>query len=233
MALLTCVNLSAGYAGRAAAAEVSFSIDRGCYMAIVGGNGSGKSTLLKCLAGVLKPLSGELLLGGGLKQGDFGALFQQREVRRDFPASVWEIVLSGRVGRLGLRPFYSPADRRAAKNNLERMGIFDLRRRTFRELSGGQQQRVLIARALCAAKCGLLLDEPTAGLDAEASAQLYALLRELNGREAMTIVMVTHDAELGIADADRVLAMRNGRQAFFGTAADYRVFANGRPTDDD
>ncbi|MFR5881431.1 MAG: metal ABC transporter ATP-binding protein [Cloacibacillus evryensis] len=160
MPAFVCSGLSVAYGGREALSDIDFELPRGAFLAIVGENGSGKSTLIKALLGLIKPSAGTVRLGEGLKTSDIGYLPQQREARSDFPATVYEIALSGRLNKLGLRPFYGRRDRRCAEESLRLMGLWELRTKAFRELSGGQQQRTLLARALCASGGLLLLDEP-------------------------------------------------------------------------
>ncbi|MBR4425447.1 MAG: metal ABC transporter ATP-binding protein [Oscillospiraceae bacterium] len=231
MALITCDKLSLGYEGRELLRDLSFTVNAGDYLCIVGENGSGKTTLMKTILGLRQPMSGTIQFGDGLKQTEIGYLPQQTEVQRDFPASVWEIVLSGCMNSLGLRPFYGRAQKARAEEALRKLDIADLRRRCYRELSGGQQQRVLLARALCATGKLLLLDEPVSGLDPRVTAELYRLIRDLN-REGITILMISHDLQAAAEDASHILHM--GRELFFGTKADYlrssvcRCFQPGR-----
>ena len=218
MALLTIQDLTLGYEGRILADRLSFSVQPGDYLCIVGENGSGKSTLMRTLLGLQPPLSGRVLYGEGLTSRDVGYLPQQTQVQRDFPASVTEIVLSGLEGRCGLRPFYTRAEKDRARENMARMGILALRDRCYRELSGGQQQRVLLARALCAANRVLLLDEPVSGLDPQATAEMYALLAGLH-REGVTLMMISHDVDAALTYATHVLHM--GEKVFFDTREAY------------
>ena len=217
MAYLTVQNLSVGYESHAVAEGLDFAVSAGDYLCIVGENGSGKSTLMKTLLRLQEPLGGQILFGDGLKQNEIGYLPQKTAVQRDFPASVREIVLSGCQGRCGLRPFYNREEKRLAQEAMERMDIAPLADRCFRELSGGQQQRVLLARALCATRKLLLLDEPVAGLDPKATAELYELIASLN-REGVAILMVSHD--LAAVDyASHILHI--GDRLFFGTREAY------------
>ena len=192
MAYLTVKNLSVGYENRGVAENIDFIVNKGDYLCIVGENGSGKSTLMKTLLGLKSPTSGEIVFGDGLKRNEIGYLPQQTAVQRDFTASVYEVVLSGCVGKNGWRPFYSGADKALAKENIEKMGITELANRCYRELSGGQQQRVLLARALCATKKILLLDEPVAGLDPRVTVEMYHTIAQLN-TDGVTIIMISHD----------------------------------------
>ena len=219
MALLTVQDLTLGYEGRVLASHISFAVGAGDYLCVVGENGSGKSTLMRTLLGLQPPLSGQVLFGEGLRSRDIGYLPQQTPVQRDFPASVEEIVLSGFEGRRGLSPFYSRAEKAAARENMARMGVLALRDRCYRELSGGQQQRVLLSRALCAAGRLLLLDEPVSGLDPLATAEMYDLLAGLH-REGVALVMISHDVDAALAYATHILHM--GRQVFFGSREEYQ-----------
>ena len=160
MALIKCENVSIGYEGQTIVRDLNFEIGQGDYLCIVGENGSGKSTLVKSLLGLKAVDSGKIEFGDGLKQKEIGYLPQQNDFQKDFPASVYEVVLSGRLNSRGFRPFYTATDKAEAAEKMEMLGITDLRGQCFRDLSGGQKQRVLLARALCATKKLLLLDEP-------------------------------------------------------------------------
>lgn len=219
MAQLTCKNLTLGYDNRAIQEDLNFSISAGDYLCIVGENGSGKSTLMKTLLHLQPPISGTIELGDGLKKNEIGYLPQQTLVQRDFPASVKEIVLSGCQSRCGFRPFYNKEEKRIARKAMEKMMIQDLADHCYRELSGGQQQRVLLARALCAAQKILLLDEPVSGLDPRVTAEMYQLIRELNKKDGITIIMILHDIAAAIKYATHILHI--GENCFFGTRKQY------------
>lgn len=221
MALITCEHLALGYEGAPVLEDVHFAVCAGEVLCVVGENGSGKSTLIKGLLGLKAPLSGAITFGDGLKQTEIGYLPQQTQLQRDFPASVLEVALSGRLNGLGRRPFYTRADRTAAMANLERMGVDELARRSYQSLSGGQQQRVLLARALCATKRLLLLDEPVTGLDPVATGELYNLIKLINLCDGITVVMVTHDMDAALRYGTQVLHLEH-TQRFFGTVADYK-----------
>lgn len=218
MALLTCQDLCLGYDGREILHNLNFEIHTGDYLCIVGENGSGKSTLMKTVLGLQQPMSGKVLTGDGLAQNEIGYLPQQTVVQRDFPATVWEIVLSGCQGRCGLRPFYTKEEKQLAAENIEKMGISHLTKRCYRELSGGQQQRVLLARALCATKKMLLLDEPVSGLDPKVTAEMYTLIEKLN-KDGITIIMISHDLNAALTYASHILHI--GDTVFYGTKAEY------------
>lgn len=224
MALLTVSDLSVGYDSQTVISNLSFTVNPGDYLCIVGENGAGKTTLMRTLLRLIPPLSGIITPGEGLKLNEIGYLPQQTAVQKDFPASVREIVLSGCQGGCGLRPFYSKAEKELAMNNISRMGISDLSGRNYRHLSGGQQQRVLLARALCAAEKLLLLDEPVSGLDVNATAEMYRLIEELNN-EGMTIIMISHDLEAAFKYASHILHI--GSNTFFGTKEEYLSSDNG------
>lgn len=211
-------NLSVGYEDRTVAEQISFSLNMGDYLCIIGENGSGKSTLLKTLLQLQEPLRGEIVYGSDIRRNELGYLPQQTDIQRDFPASVREVVLSGCLSRCGWRPFYNRDEKARAADNLARMGMGDFSDRCYRELSGGQQQRVLLARALCAADQVLFLDEPVTGLDPSATEDMYELIRQLNA-EGLTIIMVSHDVAASLEDASHVLYM--GEQVFFGTKDEY------------
>ncbi len=218
MALLTVSNLSLGYDSRAIAEGLTFSVSAGDYLCIVGENGSGKTTLMKTLLGLQEPVGGLISIGEGLKKNEIGYLPQQTIVQKDFPASVYEIVLSGCQGRCGLRPFYSKEEKALAGECMERMGIADLSSKCYRNLSGGQQQRVLLARALCAAQKILLLDEPVAGLDPVVTSEMYDLILGLN-KDGITIIMISHDIAAAIRYASHILHI--GDKVFYGTRDEY------------
>ena len=219
MSLINVKDLSLGYDGHEILTGLNFSVEAGNYLCIVGENGSGKSTLMKTILGLRKPMKGEILTGDGLVSKEIGYLPQQTVVQKDFPASVKEIVLSGFQGRCGLRPFYTREEKRAALDNIRKMGIEDLKNRCYRELSGGQQQRVLLARALCATRKMLLLDEPVAGLDPLVTADMYSLISSLNKNEGITIIMISHDISAALKYATHILHISD--ELFFGTRSQF------------
>ena len=218
MALLTVKNLKLGYEGKTVAEGLNFTVNSGDYLCIVGVNGSGKTTLMKTILHLNPPISGKIETGEGLKPSEIGYLPQQTEIQRDFPASVWEIVLSGNLGHSGFRPFYTKKEKAAAKSSLEKMGIAGLTKCCYRELSGGQQQRVLLARALCATSKMLLLDEPVSGLDPTVTAEMYDLINGLN-KEGITVIMISHDIKAALKYATHILQI--GKDNFFGTKEEY------------
>lgn len=218
MALLTIQNLSLGYDSHIILKDLNFSVNAGDYLCIIGENGSGKTTLMKTLLRLQEPAGGRILIGDGLKNNEIGYLPQQTAYQKDFPASVREIVLSGCQSRCGLRPFYNREEKNLAAENMERMGITSLANRCYRELSGGQQQRVLLARALCATRKVLLLDEPVAGLDPKVTAEMYSLISNLN-HEGITVIMISHDIAAAVRYASHILHI--GTAVYFGTKEEY------------
>lgn len=219
MLQLICHNLTLGYDGQSVVQGLSFTVSEGDYLCIVGENGSGKSTLMKAILGLLTPMKGSIAYGEGLSRGQIGYLPQQTVVQRDFPASVWEIVLSGFEGRRKFRPFYTAEEKATARKNLERLGLAGFEKRCYRDLSGGQQQRVLLARALCATEKLLVLDEPVSGLDPVVTAEMYALIADLNKKDGVTVLMISHDLEAALQQASHILHI--GEKIFFGSRETY------------
>ena len=213
MAQLTCENLTLGYNSNTVLENVSFSVEKGDYLCIIGENGSGKTTLMKTILRLQKPLEGQISTGDGVLPDEIGYLPQQTQVQRDFPASVWEIVLSGCQSRCGKRPFYNKEEKKLAEEAMKRMEIENLSKRCYRELSGGQQQRVLLARALCAAQKMLLLDEPVSGLDPSVTQEMYELIEQLH-KDGITIMMITHDVDAAKKYATKILKVQDKTALF-------------------
>ena len=222
MTLLRCENLSFAYDGVTVVNGLNFTVEEGDYLCIVGENGAGKSTLVKGLLRLKKPSAGKVEMGAGLKAAEIGYLPQQTQIQKDFPASVREVVLSGCLNRMGLRPFYSRAEKERARENMEALEVLELQDQCYRDLSGGQQQRVLLARALCAAQKLILLDEPVSGLDPVATRSLYTQIALINKKRGITVVMVSHDIDASLRDASHILHLGQEGQLFFGTVEEYR-----------
>lgn len=206
---ICCENLSFGYDETMVLKNISFTIHAGESVGIIGPNGGGKTTLLKLIMGFLKPTTGKISLFGSPPQQaihDIGYVPQVMRFDRQFPVSVYEIALSGRLSRLPWHGIYSKKDHRITNEVLEHLELTAFKNCAFGTLSGGQAQRVLIARALVSQPKLLLLDEPTANVDAKAEANIYGLLKELRGK--MTIVMVTHDLSTAIDQVQRVLCVQ-------------------------
>ena len=225
--IITCKDITLGYENMTALEHVSFEIEAGDYLCVVGENGAGKSTLIKCLAGLKKPTEGKIVFSPEITRGDVGYLPQQTAIQRDFPASVREVVMSGCLNHSRLIPFYTKADRERASKHMEELGITELADRSYRELSGGQQQRVLLARALCASDKLLILDEPVTGLDPIVTSEIYDIIKEVNRKYAMTIIMVSHDVKTAVQSANKILHLKQTVH-FFGSTEDYVRSTAGR-----
>ena len=226
MALLKTENLALGYNGKTIVEDINIEINRGDFLCIVGENGSGKSTLMKTLLGLKTAHSGTVSYLEGLKKNEIGYLPQQTVAQRDFPASVYEVVLSGCLNKTGRLPFFRASHKRLAKENMEKLGISDLASRCYRELSGGQQQRALLARALCASSELLLLDEPVSGLDPIVTNELYGVIEKLN-KEGLTVIMISHDISAAVNYATHILHLAN-TPLFYGKTEDYLASDVGR-----
>lgn len=219
MSLITVKDVSTGYDGIALSKHIDFKVEKGDYLCIVGENGAGKSTLMKTLLKLQPVIKGEIVYSDEIGKSDIGYLPQQTLVQRDFPASVWEIVLSGNLSRSGLRPFYTKEEKTLAKESLKKLDAWELRKKTFRNLSGGQQQRVLLARALTATQKIILLDEPVSGLDAKVTEEMYSIVQTLN-KDGVTIIMISHDIKTAVKYASHILHLGK-KQLFFGKTEDY------------
>jgi len=224
---LHCQNLTLGYEGKMILSDLSFTVETGDYLCIVGENGSGKTTLMKTILKLKSPMAGQIVASDGLAPNEIGYLPQQTEVQKDFPASVREVVRSGCLNRCGFRPFYNKTEKRMAEENMEKLGLAALAKHCYRELSGGQQQRALLARALCATRKILLLDEPAAGLDPKATSEMYDLIANLNA-SGTTIIMISHDIAASIKHASHILHIGKQSALFCGTKADYLESEAGR-----
>ena len=194
MSYIECENLALGYEGKAVVSGLNFKVNKGDYLCVLGENGAGKSTLIKTLLNLIDKVSGRIEYGDGLKDYEIGYLPQQTVVQKDFPATVWEVVLSGTLAGSGFKPFYGKKEKSLAIEKMRELDITDLKKKCYRNLSGGQQQRVLLARALCATSKVILLDEPVTGLDPKVTAEFYELLKELNDK-GITVIMVSHDLQ--------------------------------------
>ena len=225
--LIDCRDVSLGYEGHAIWEHLTFTVQSGDYLCIVGENGSGKSTLLKSILGLLEPMAGTIRRDPSLQRGAIGYLPQQTRAQKDFPATVYEVVLSGFLSARPGRFFYLPREKSQAMMNLGKLGVLELKDRCYRELSGGQQQRVLLARALCAAGELLILDEPVTGLDPAAAQDLYRTLAYLNRTEGIAVCMVTHDMENALRYATNIL-YAGSRRWFYGTPEEYLASPDGK-----
>ncbi|MCC7448030.1 MAG: metal ABC transporter ATP-binding protein [Anaerolineae bacterium] len=210
--------LSATYTGELAIEDVSFAVRQGERIALVGPNGAGKSTLLKAIVGLLKPVSGQVLIHNDpSRQAARRVAYvpQFGEVDWNFPVSVWDAVMMGRVRHIGWfrLPIPGGAHHRIVREALDRVGLLKYADRQIGELSGGQKRRVFIARALAQEADILLLDEPFAGVDPRAQEALIRVLNKLQA-DGVTIVLATHDLMLASTQFDRLLLMHKSVVAF-------------------
>lgn len=220
MSLISCKNVYLSYENNSVVEDLTFTVESGEYLCIVGENGSGKSTLIKAILSLKETTSGHLHYGDGITSKQVGYLPQQTTAQRDFPASVYEVVLSGCGAKKSKSFFFSKEEKALAKSNMEKLDILHLKNKCYRELSGGQQQRVLLARALCATKKLLLLDEPVTGLDPVVTAEFYGIIDKINKEYGITIIMVSHDLYSSINNASHILHLRKN-DSFFGSVEDY------------
>ena len=217
--LIKCRDVAFSYDGKIVLERVNFEINEGDYLSIIGKNGSGKSTLLKGLLKLKSPSKGNIEFNN-VSDLEIGYLPQQSKNTDDFPASVTEVVLSGRLSSLGKRLFYNKYDKDIAYKNMELLGIINLRNKSYRELSGGQKQRVLLARALSSAKKIIVTDEPVSSLDSAAVSEFYSLMDKLNKEQGLTVITVSHDMSASIKYSTHILRLEH-EQTFFGTTEDY------------
>lgn len=220
MNIILCDDLSISYNKTAVLKDLSFTVDEGDYLCIVGENGSGKSTLIKCLLGLEIPDTGHIVTEKSLFN-HIGYLPQQTTIQKDFPATVYEVVLSGFLNDLGNRLFYTQNHKNTAKQMLDVFGITDIMNKSYRTLSGGQQQRVLLARAMCSTNRLLLLDEPVTGLDPLAVSDFYKIMQKVNKEQKITIIMVSHSIPEAVREANKILHLGEGGTYFFGTTEEY------------
>ncbi len=219
MTLISCKNVYLSYENKSVVEDLNFNVEEGDCLCIVGENGSGKSTLIKAILGLKQTSSGHLHFGSDINVGDIGYLPQQTTMQSDFPASVSEVVLSGCINdKKGI--FFSKKNKERAFENMKKLDVHELKNRSLRELSGGQQQRVLLARALCAGKRILLLDEPVTGLDPVVTNDFYNLIKKINKEFGITVIMVTHDLNSSINLASDILHIKK-QNSFFGTRDEY------------
>ena len=212
MNLITCKNLTVGYDGCRLCGEVDFTLHEGEYLCVVGHSGIGKSALVATLMGIVKPVDGEVIYENGLSVRDIGCLPQEQQFRTE--VRVLDAVMEGCLHQFkGL--FVGRKARELALDNLERLGVADLAKRRFGELSGGQKQRVLLARALCAAKRVLILDEPMHGLDAVARDELFREIIRINHEDGIAVIIVDHEA------IDGTVLHLSDRQLYCGTVESY------------
>ena len=219
MNLIELKNLSLGYDNHIVIKNINMVIEDNDFICIVGPNGSGKSTLVKGILGLIKPKKGKVIYNN-LKQNFIGYMPQEVKVDSNFPASVYEIVLSGTLNNLGLKSFYTKKEKEIASKNLKLLGIEKLKNKNFSDLSGGQRQKVLLARSLCATSKLLILDEPSNNLDTKSKKELYKLIIDLNKNHNITIIMITHDLDHDNLLGNKILSLREDK-TFFGTTSEF------------
>lgn len=219
MNLIELKNLSLGYENITVLKDINMTIDESDFICIVGPNGAGKSTLVKGILGLIKPKKGKVIYNN-LKQNFIGYMPQETKIDSNFPASVYEIVLSGTLNRLGLRSFYTKREKTIALNNLKLLGIENLKNKNFCDLSGGQRQKVLLARSLCATSKLLILDEPSNNLDSKSKKDLYKTIIDLNKNHGITVIMITHDLDHDNLIGNKILSLRED-DVFFGTTEEF------------
>ena len=220
MEILSASNVTINYGSVTAVDSATFSVNEGDYFCIAGSNGSGKSTLLKGIIGLAPIKNGHLHVN--IPKEQISYLSQTNRADRDFPATVWEIILSGTQKSGKKLPFYSKEDKLRAEESMVKLGMEKFRDTRIGNLSGGQQQRALLARALCKSPRLMLLDEPFAGLDSNITEELYSLYHELNC-QGVTIIMASHDYQAIGKFSSRVMLMNNSHIDFVGSVEDWRA----------
>lgn len=223
MHILTVKDLAVSYGSKTVINNINFTVCEEDFLVIFGVNGSGKSSLLKTLLSLKTPSEGRIIFENGLRRDQIGYLPQITPQQKDFPASALEVVLSGCLNKMGLKPFYGKKEKALAQKNMELLNVYDLKGECFRTLSGGQKQRILLARALCSAGKMLLLDEPVAGLDPLATKDFYEAITHIN-KNGVCIIMVSHDTDASLPLAKHVLDIGNHTAQFFGTREEYIKF---------
>lgn len=219
MIVLRLSGLKLGYDGKTVIDGASLAVESGDFVCVVGANGSGKSTLIKGILGLIKPLAGEVIYGEGVSQTTIGYLPQEARLEANFPATVKEVVMSGTLGRMGLKPFYGKAEHDLARQSMKTLKIEGLADQSFVDLSGGQKQKVLLARSLAATSKILILDEPSNNLDQTSRKEFYKILKRLNRDSGLTILMITHDLDAEDLIGNKVAAIKNGRVSMYETKA--------------
>jgi len=202
-------DLTLGYEKENIIENISFVVENKDFIIVVGKNGAGKSTLIKGILGLIKPKSGKIIFGDGLKKNLIGYMPQETKVDQAFPASVKEIVLSGRINKMGLRPFYNKEDKEKANEVMNILNISNIKNKSFADLSGGQRQKVLLARSLAATDKLLILDEPSNNLDNTSREEFYLLLMKLNKELGITIIMISHDADIDKMLGNKLLRIKD------------------------
>ena len=215
--------LTLGYENENVIENISFTVNDKDFIIVVGKNGAGKSTLIKGILGLIKPVSGEIIFDKSLKRKYIGYMPQETKVSPSFPASVYEIVLSGRINKMGLRPFYNKEDKKKADDALKILNIYNIKNKSFSDLSGGQRQKTLLARSLCATDKLLILDEPSNNLDKLSREEFYLLLMKLNKELGISIIMISHDSDLDKLLGNKILRIKDKGFEFIDNILDENV----------
>ena len=217
MKILELKKLRLAFGDNVVIKDASFSLEQGDFACVVGSNGAGKSTLIRGILGLIKPQGGEVIYGDGLDRTKIGYLPQETHPDASFPATVEEIVLSGCLGHMKMRPFYCHSEKKHVERSLKTLGILALRKRSFAKLSGGQKQKVLLARSLSATEKLLILDEPSNNLDYKTRKDFYTTLKKLNEEQGLTIIMITHDLDADDLIGNKVIAIADAKATISST----------------
>lgn len=212
--LIDIKNLTLGYEDGLVINNISFGVEEGDFIIVTGKNGAGKSTLIKGILGFIKPKSGEIIFDESINRKLIGYMPQESKVDANFPATVYEIVLSGRLNKRGLKPFYSKTDKLKADEALKILNIYNVKNKSFSDLSGGQRQKTLLARSLCATDKLLILDEPSNNLDSVSREEFYLLLLKLNKELKLTIIMISHDTDIDKVLGNKILKITDNGYEF-------------------
>jgi len=216
--ILALQGVAVGYGSHVVLEDISFNLSAASFTGLLGTNGSGKSTLIKTILGIIPPLGGRIGFGSD-NSAVCGYVPQREALDSIYPLSSFEVVLMGACGRVGAGRPLNRAERDWAHECLRQAGADDFSRRRFSQLSGGQRQRVLIARALATRPDLLLLDEPTAGIDASATQAIMELLKRLHEAQKLTILMVNHDLSAVRKSVEQVVWLHQGK-VLFGPVAE-------------
>ena len=216
MNLISLNKIKLGYNNNIVLNNLSLNIEEQDFICIVGPNGSGKTTLIHGILGLLPLKSGNIKFN--IEKTQIGYMPQETAVDSNFPASVFEIILSGSLNNH--QNFYSETTKEHGEEILKLLGIKNLKNLSFSELSGGQRQKVLLARALMATQKLLILDEPSNNLDQKSKQDLYKIIRDLNKKQKIAVIMITHDLDHGNLIGDKILSLHD-KDYFFGTTEEY------------
>ncbi len=219
MSLIELKNLTLGYDKKVVLKNINLEIEENDFICIVGPNGSGKSTLVKGILGLIKPMKGKVIYND-LKKNFIGYMPQETKVDSNFPASVFEIVLSGTLNKKRFNPFYTKEEKENVLDILKLLKIDRLKNKSFQDLSGGQRQKVLLARSLVATSKLLILDEPSNNLDMKSKEELYNTIIDLNKNRGITVLMITHDLDHHNLIGNKIISLQE-EEVFYGTTKQF------------